>query len=261
MPYKKFKNEKYNHLMNVAHQFKAQAEDEVVAFTIYGDIGESWWGDSTSAKDIEAALKNLSAGTINIHLNSPGGDVFDGIAIYNQLKNHPAKVVIQVDGLAASAASIIAMAADELIMNVGSMLMIHEASTWTWGTKADIKKTLNALEGIDKSLADIYMSRFKGERSEIETMIENETWFTSSEAVELGLADKVNEIVKEDDDEDKENPEEFKNRILAKVRNSSSQEPPVIPVVASTEPTSKQIDKNQGANTVFAFLNAMNTAK
>ncbi|HDR3896964.1 TPA: ATP-dependent Clp protease proteolytic subunit, partial [Bacillus cereus] len=79
-------------------------------------------------------MKATSANVININLNSPGGDVFDGIAIYNQLKNHPAKIIINVDGLAASAASIIAMAADELIMNTGSMLMIHEASTWTWGT-------------------------------------------------------------------------------------------------------------------------------
>lgn len=223
---KRFKNDKFNNLSKVPHQFKAEASDSEAKLTIYGDIGESWWGDSTSAKDVEDALNNVTAGVLNVHLNSPGGDVFDGIAIYNQLKNHSAKVVIHVDGLAASAASLIAMAGDEIVMNTGSMLMIHEASTWTWGTKADIKKTLNALEGIDKSIADIYMTRFEGERSEIETMIENETWFTASEAVELGLADKVNEVV----EEDSVDPEEYKNSILQKIRNKNQQ----APIAAST---------------------------
>lgn len=220
---KRFKNDKYNELATVNHQFKAEAGDTSSTLTIYGDIGESWWGDSTSAKDVESALKNVTSDTITVHLNSPGGDVFDGIAIYNQLKNHSAKVVIIVDGLAASAASLIAMAADELIMNTGSMLMIHEASTFAWGTKADIRKTLNALEGIDKSIADIYMTRFEGERSEVETMITNETWFTASEAVEVGLADKVNEEVEEE-----LNAEDFKNSVLAKFRKQKD------PVAAST---------------------------
>ena len=218
MGMKRFKNEKYNQLPAIERFFKNEvsADGETTTLTIYGDIGESWWSDSTSAKDVEDALKNVTSDTIIVHLNSPGGDVFDGIAIYNQLKNHSAKVIVHVDGLAASAASLVAMAADELIMNTGSMLMIHEASTWTWGNKADIRKTLNALEGIDKSIIDIYMTRFQGERSEIETMISNETWFTSSEAVDVGLADKVNETVAEEDQID---AEEFKNSVLARFRN------------------------------------------
>lgn len=219
---RRYKNEKYNHLANVQHAFKAESKADSLDITIYGDIGESWWSDSTSAVDIERTLKATSANVININLNSPGGDVFDGIAIYNQLKNHSAKVIINIDGLAASAASIIAMAADELIMNTGSMLMIHEASTWTWGTKLDIRKTLNALEGIDKSIADIYMTRYQGERSEIETMIANETWFTANEAVEIGLAHKVNEHV---EDNEVVNPEEFKNNVLQKFRNKKQNEP------------------------------------
>lgn len=190
---RRFKNEQANKMAaNIQHQFKAEANGDTTEITIYGDIGESWWGESVSAKDIQNALDGVETGTITIRLNSPGGDAFDGIAIYNQLKNHKAKVIAYVDGLAASAASIIAMAADELIMNTGSMMMIHEASTFTWGTKADIKKTLNALEGIDKSIADIYMTRYTGERGELDALVEAESWFTASEAVEVGLADKVN---------------------------------------------------------------------
>jgi ATP-dependent Clp protease, protease subunit len=221
---RRFKNDKYNQLAAVSHEFKAEATDtsDTLDITIYGDIGESWWYDSTSAKDVEEALKGSSANQITVRLNSPGGDVFDGIAIYNQLKNHSAKVIVHVDGLAASAASLIAMAADELVMNTGSMLMIHEASTYAWGTKHDIRKTLNALEGIDKSIADIYMTRFQGERSEIETMITNETWFTASEAVEMGLADKVDEKVEEEID-----AEDFKNKVLARFKK---QQAPVISI-------------------------------
>ncbi|WJE51161.1 Clp protease ClpP [Bacillus cereus] len=228
---RRYKNEKYSHLANVQHSFKAEETSDTSTITIYGSIGESWWGESTSAKDIENALNNVKSDTVTIHLNSGGGDVFDGIAIYNQLKNHSAKVIVHVDGLAASAASLIAMAADELIMNTGSMLMIHEASTFAWGSKTEIQKTLNALEGIDKSIADIYMTRFEGERSEIETMIENETWFTASEAIEIGLADKVDET-KEDDEE--LDPEEFKNNFLQKFRNKKKQSELSEPIVAST---------------------------
>lgn len=222
---RRFKNEKYNNLASeIEHEFKASTSGDATEITIYGDIGDSWWGESISANDVKEALKNVTTDTIKVHLNSPGGDAFDGITIYNQLKNHDAKVIIYVDGLAASAASIIAMAADELIMNTGSMLMIHEASTFTWGTKTDIKKTLNALEGIDKSIADIYMTRYQGERTEIETMIQNETWFTSSEAVDIGLADKVNETEEENEEVD---AEEFKNSILKKFRQQQA------PVAAS----------------------------
>lgn len=219
MRFFKFKNEKYKDLAEVKHEFKNEVDGDSSKIIIYGDIGDYWW-DSTSAADVERALKGIEADTIHVHLNSPGGDAFDGISIYNQLKNHSAKIIIHVDGLAASAASIIAMAADELIMNVGSMLMIHEASTFAFGTKADIKKTLNALEGIDKSIADIYMTRFEGEREEIETMIVNETWFTATEAVDVGLADAVNETVEEPEEVD---PEEFKNNVLARFRKPEQQ--------------------------------------
>lgn len=198
---KRFKNEKYNRMAaNIEPKFKAEAKNDSTEITIYGDIGETWWGESISANDIKSALEGVDSESITIRLNSPGGDAFDGIAIYNQLKNHSSKVIVYVDGLAASAASIIAMAADELIMNKGSMMMIHEASTFTWGTKAEVKKTLNALEGIDKSIADIYMTRYNGNREELDDLVVNETWFTADEAVSVGLADKVNET-KADDSE------------------------------------------------------------
>ncbi|MGM0863380.1 MAG: head maturation protease, ClpP-related [Bacillota bacterium] len=216
---KRFKNEKYNNAPIIDKVFKAEAVNEDThKLTIYGDIGESWWGDYVTANEVETMLKNISAKHIDVHINSYGGDVFDGIAIYNQLKNHKATITTNIDGIAASAASIIAMAGDEVVMNVGSMMMIHEGSTIARGNKGDIRKTLNALEGIDKSIADIYMTKFAGERTDIDTMITNETWFTSSEAVDAGLADKVNETQSIEDD-----PEEVKNSILNRIRNQKPQ--------------------------------------
>jgi ATP-dependent Clp protease, protease subunit len=219
---KRFKNEKYNNAPIIDKVFKAEAVNEDThKLTIYGDIGESWWGDYVTANEVETMLKNILSKHIHVHINSYGGDVFDGIAIYNQLKNHKATITTNIDGIAASAASIIAMAGDEVVMNVGSMMMIHEGSTIARGNKGDIRKTLNALEGIDKSIADIYMTKFAGERTDIDTMITNETWFTSSEAVDAGLADKVNETQSIEDD-----PEEVKNSILNRIRNQKPQPQP-----------------------------------
>lgn len=217
---KRFKNERFNELPPIKREFKAETSGDSTKVTIYGDIGDSWWGESISATDVKKELENITSNKIHVHINSYGGDVFDGIAIYNQLKNHSAEITIHVDGVAASAASIIAMAGNEIIMNTGSMLMIHEGSTFAWGTKTDIKKTVNALEGIDKSIADVYLTRYQGERSEIETMIVNETWFTSSEAVEVGLADKVNEVAETEEID----AEDFKNSILERFRSKNEEQ-------------------------------------
>jgi ATP-dependent Clp protease protease subunit len=229
---KRFKNDKYNSLPHIEQVFKAEVVNEdVTKLTIYGDIGSSYFYDSISASDVEKELKNITSKTIEVHLSTYGGDVFDGISIYNQLKNHQSEIIIHVDGIAASAGSLIALSGDKIIMNTGSMMMIHEGSTFAFGSKTDIKKTLNALEGIDKSIADIYMTRFTGERSEIDEMIVNETWLTSSEALEIGFADKV--------EEDK-NSNEIEN-LKAMVFNLQSEitkmnkEPIVVPVAAKVK--------------------------
>lgn len=219
---KRFKNEKFNSLPPIEKLFKCEAVDgDTTKLTIYGDIGASFWGgESVTATDVKNALKDVQAKELHVHINSYGGDAFDGIAIFNQLRDHQAKVITHVDGVAASAASIIAMAGDEIIMNLGSMLMIHEASTGVWGNKTDMQKALNSLEGLDKSLANIYMTRFKGELSEIETLMKGETWFSADEAVDIGLADRVNNDVGETslDTVNNANPEAFKNSILARFR-------------------------------------------
>lgn len=229
MKMRRFKNEKMNKLPEIQKVFKNEISDDgaKAKLTIYGDIGESWWGESISANDVKNALDGIEAKKIDVHINSYGGDVFDGVSIYNQLKNHEAEVTVYVDGLAASAASLIAMAGDKIVMNTGSQLMIHEASTFAYGNKNDIQKTLGALESIDKSIVDIYMTRYTGEREEIETMLTGETWFTSNEAVDIGLADAEDQTVSEEPVD----PEEYKNSILERFRSKNKQT-----VAASAKP-------------------------
>lgn len=187
----KFKNEKYvEQLKSIPHNFAVSHDEEKneSTLTIYGIIGDSWWDDSTSAIEVDNALKQVGSNDLIIHLNSPGGDAFDGIAIYNRLKNHEGKVTVHVDGWACSAASVIAMAADELIMGAGSMIMIHEASNVMWGTKNDFRKQAELLEKLEDGIIDIYMTKSNIKREEIKTMVDNETWFSANEAVEIGFA-------------------------------------------------------------------------
>lgn len=186
----KFKNTTHlEDLKNMKREFKTfyNESDNVTEMTIYGVIGESWWEDSTSASDIDFALKEIT-GDIVINLNSPGGDAFDGIAIYNRLKNHEGKVTINVDGYACSAASVIAMAADTLNMGDGAMIMIHEASTVVWGNKRDMRKQADILEDLEDGIIDIYMTKANVSREEIRDMVDAETWLSASKAKEIGFA-------------------------------------------------------------------------
>ncbi|MEK4715346.1 head maturation protease, ClpP-related [Sporosarcina sp. FSL K6-5500] len=209
MKFLKFKNEKYvEQLKSIPHNFVVAHNNEKKesTLTIYGFIGDSWWDDSTSAADVDIALKESGSNDLIIHLNSPGGDAFDGIAIYNRLMNYKkttgAKITIHVDGWACSAASVIAMAADLLIMGVGAMIMIHEASTIVWGTKKDFRKEADVLEKLEDGIIDIYMTKANVERDEIKTMVENETWFSASEAIGIGFATSATTPSNVDDNEE-----------------------------------------------------------
>lgn len=224
---RRFKNAQYEELVpEIPKNFSTEVNEEAdeTILTIYGDIGESWWGDSTSANDVDTALKAVKTGNITVRLNSPGGAAFDGITIYNRLKDHQAKVKIIVDGYACSAASIIAMAADELVMNAGSMLMVHEAWVYTAGSKSELLKTVEMLDKLDTSLVDIYMTKAQVSRAEMEQFVKNETWFTAEEAVTIGFATDVKEVASEGAQNKKEDAEAFKLSILERFKKTPSQQ-------------------------------------
>ncbi|QPC48417.1 Clp protease ClpP [Mangrovibacillus cuniculi] len=202
-----FKNQSYvNQLQEIPQKFNVAHNEEtkITEITIYGIIGNSYWGDSFSANDIDRALKEANGNNLEVHINSPGGDAFMGIAIYNRLKRYPGNVKVYVDGWACSAASIIAMAADDLVMGMGSMLMIHEASNIVWGTKTAMRKEAEILDELEEGIIDIYMTKATVSREEIRTKVDAETWFSAKSALEIGFATQ-SESVEESNEESPSN--------------------------------------------------------
>lgn len=160
---------------------------------IYDEIGA--WG--IRAVDFIKALKDLGpVARLSVHINSPGGEVFDGLAIYNNLKAHSAEVVVVVDGLAASAASVIAMAGDRVIMPANAMMMIHDPSGLVMGDADDMREMAGILEKISVSLASTYVSKSGMTPEDALKLMSEDTWLTAQEAVELGLADEVTDEIK-----------------------------------------------------------------
>lgn len=163
--------------------------------TIYGYISEyDWWEEDVTPQRFNEDLSALGeVDELNIRINSGGGSVTAGVAIHSMLKRHAAKVNVYVDGWAASIASIIAMAGDRIIMGKGSMMMIHNPSSYAWGEAKDLRKQAEVLDQVRESLLDVYESRTGKTREEITDLLDDETWFTSSQAVENGFADEVEE--------------------------------------------------------------------
>lgn len=169
-------------------QARANGSAEIL---IYEPIGQDFFGSGLTARRFIADLERLGdVKDILVRINSPGGEVFDGFAIYNALKNHPAQVHIQIDGLAASIASIIAMAGDLITMGDGAMMMIHNPWTIAIGDSDDMRKTADMLDKVSEGLLDAYESRTGMSRDEIKTMLASETWFTAAEAIANGFADE-----------------------------------------------------------------------
>lgn len=171
---------------------KADNKAEIV---IYAPIGDSWFGDSVTAKQFHEELKKMPDSTkeIELRINSPGGDVFEGITIYNRLKQHKAKVKVFVDGMAASIASIIALAGDEIYMGEGSQMMIHLPWTIAFGNRNDFDNTVNRLVDIEEQMISIYRNKTGLSRDEIRGMLEKETWMDAQESLDKGFATHVTE--------------------------------------------------------------------
>lgn len=170
--------------------FKIQnlAGGSTASIYVYDEIG--YWG--VTASDFVAELSELTGVTqIDLHINSPGGDVFEGLAIMNCLRAHPANVTTYVDGIAASIASVIAMAGDQIIMGPHSQLMIHEGSALCIGNAADMRKTAELLDFQSDNIAGVYAARAGGTVEDWRALMVAETWYTAEEAVSAGLADEV----------------------------------------------------------------------
>lgn len=169
----------------------------VATITLYGDIGS--WG-ITAASFVEE-LKAIDAPEIRLHVSSPGGEVFDGLACYNALRSHRAKVIVQVDSLAASIASVIAMAGDRIIMAPHSQMMIHMAAGVAAGEATELREYADFLDRQSENIARVYQERAGGTVKHWLRLMAEETWFFADEAVEAGLADEVGKPMRHDEED------------------------------------------------------------
>lgn len=233
-----------------------KAENKEADMYLYGSIGSGWFAD-ISSKDVKYQLSKLEdVKKINIHLNSGGGDVFESIAIHNLLKNHKAEIIIHIDGLAASGASVIAMAGDKVIMPKNAMLMIHNAWTFAAGNSKELRKIADDLEKIDTAVTESYTTRFVGERAELEQLLSDETWLTAEESLALGLADEiVNEVKKE------ETETVIENTAKETILNKYQQNKVVAEVKEDVIKEQEKPNQSKFANAMYQFLNELSTAK
>lgn len=165
------------------------AEPRSSRLHLYGAIG-GWWG-GIDAAELVPAIRDLDVDTLEVFVNSPGGDVYDAVAIRNALRQHSARVVVTIDGLAASAASFIAAAGDEVVMAENAEIMIHDAWTIAVGNADDMRLAASDLDRLSDNIASMYAAKAGGEPAAWRQLMKSETWYTAAEAVAAGLADRL----------------------------------------------------------------------
>lgn len=170
----------------------AAAADAPATLSIFDEIG--FWG--VQAKDFVSELNGVQSKTINVEINSPGGDVFAGLAIYNALKMSGKEIVVKVMGVAASAASLIAMAGDKIVMPKNTFMMIHNPWSFAMGNADELREQADVLDKIGSSLLQTYVARTGKSEGEIAPLLAKDTWLTADEALEMGFATEVVEDVK-----------------------------------------------------------------
>lgn len=185
-----------------------KCEGNAITLKMYGEIGEKWWKDEEddniyNLTDLDKALKDhKDAATIDIYINSVGGDVFDGVAMYNMLKRHKAYKRVFIEGFACSIASVIAMCGNQVIMPPSSMLMIHNAWTVTMGNSKELRKCADDLDKVNETIKNAYRSKMKITDEQLDELMDNESYLSADECLEYGLCTKIADTI---DDETVQN--------------------------------------------------------
>ena len=167
---------------------RAAVETATDTITMYGVIGEDWWGEGVTVKRIDSALRAIGDKPVTVYINSPGGDMFEGIAIYNRLREHSQPVTTKVLGLAASAASVIAMAGTQREVAKSAFLMIHNCWTWLAANRHGLREAADQMEEFDKVMIGLYADTSGQSEDVIEHMLDAETYLSGSSALEKGFA-------------------------------------------------------------------------
>lgn len=191
-----------NKLLKLAEQLKANSEVSIKAkemwsplaaqnlsdINILGEIGDDWESSDTTFERVNRKLDMAAGADVVVNINSFGGSMFEGVAIYNALRQYSGKVTTKIMGIAASAASLIALAGDDIYMAESSFLMIHNAWVFTYGNKDELRETANKLEQFDNAMADIYALRMDMKKDEIIKMMNEESYIGGTQAIEMGIA-------------------------------------------------------------------------
>lgn len=167
---------------------RADASGDVGHVYVY-DVIDSYWG--ASAKALVEALASLAGKPVALHINSPGGDVFEARAMVSALRAHGDAVTTYIDGLAASAATYLALAGDQVHITDGGMFMVHNSWTLAWGNKTELRSTADLLDKIDGTIAADYMRKTGAAADQVASWMDAETWFTAQEALDAGFVDQV----------------------------------------------------------------------
>ena len=178
--------------MNKWYSIENRADGSPVEISIYDEIGDF----GTSAKNFIEEVKNVSDNDITLRINSVGGSVFDGLAIYNALRSHRGYVTIKIEGLAASISTVIAMAGDNIEMSENGFFMIHNPFGQSAGEAGDMRKTADLLDKIKDEIIEIYQRKTDLSYDELSNMVDKETWLSSQEAIELGFVNNITEPMK-----------------------------------------------------------------
>ncbi|GLT00121.1 ATP-dependent Clp protease proteolytic subunit [Sphingobium jiangsuense] len=160
--------------------------------TMFDIVGEDWWtGGGITAKRVAAQLRAIGDRPVEVQINSPGGDMFEGLAIYNVLREHPQQITVKVMGMAASAASVIAMAGDEIQIGAASFIMVHNCWVVSVGNRHDMAETAKWLEPFDTAMRDVYAARTGQNAADVAKWMDDETYMSGSQAIERGFADAL----------------------------------------------------------------------
>ncbi len=173
------------------YEIRAEAARREATLWLYGFIGEDLFGEGVAAKDLVRALATLDVDRIEVRINSEGGSVFDGMAIYNALREHPAEVVAHIDYLGASIAAVIPLAADRVLMADNGLFMIHEAFGGTIGRAADMRRFGDLLDMVNSGQLDAFERKTGRDRQELAAAMAAETWYSAAEAIEAGFVDEL----------------------------------------------------------------------
>lgn len=170
----------------------ADGDDRTAEIHIYGPIvSVAWWDDEVGAESLAREIDGLDVDAIQLRINSPGGTIYGAVSVMNALARHPAKVTATIDGLAASAATIIMLAADEIAIGRGAEVMIHEAASGVWGQAAAMRKEADSLDRLSNTIGELYAARAGGTLEDWRAAMRAETWYTADEALAAGLVDSV----------------------------------------------------------------------